>query len=333
MPPLVLPTKRNLTVCCLPCAALIATLAAAPSRAADAPKSPYTIVCTTGMIADVVRQVAGERATVDNIIGEGVDPHLYQATRGDMLKLLNANVVFYNGLLLEGKITDTLVKVARSRPVYAVSDLIEPERLLEPPGLAGHYDPHLWMDVSLWKRCTEMVMQALSEFDPQGAETYRANFERYARELDELDAYVRRVLDSIPEASRVIVTAHDAFNYMGRAYALDVRGIQGISTESEAGLADINALVDLLVDRKIKAVFVETSVSEKNIRALIEGAMSRGHRVAVGGNLFSDAMGKPGTYEGTYIGMIDHNATTIARALGGSAPHQGMNDKLRSEGP
>jgi len=300
-------------------------------RAGDVPKIPYTVTCTTGMVGDIVRQVAGDRATVDNIIGEGVDPHLFQATRADMVKLLKADVVFYSGLMLEGKLSDTLVKIARNRPVFAVTEELDPSMLLEPPAFAGHYDPHLWMDVALWRKCAEMVVQPLAEFDPPGAETYRANFERYAQELDQLDAYVRKVLASIPEKSRVMITAHDAFNYMGRAYHLDVRGIQGISTESEAGLADINGLVDLIVEREVKAVFVETSVSDKNVRALIEGAQSRGHTVTIGGKLFSDAMGRPGTYEGTYIGMIDHNATTIARALGGEAPAKGMNGRLSGE--
>jgi manganese/zinc/iron transport system substrate-binding protein len=326
------PTRKTGAVVA-PAAAWLSVLAllaaAAPAPSAEPPRAvPFTVVCTVGMVTDIVRQVAGERATVEGIIGEGVDPHLYQATRGDFATLLKADIVFYSGLMLEGKMTDALVKVARKRPVYAVTEEIDPSALLEPPEFAGHHDPHVWMDASLWKKCTEAVAVALAEFDPAGAESYRANYERYAKELDRLHDYARQTLATIPGDRRVLVTAHDAFNYFARAYDLQVEGIQGISTASEAGIADINRLVDLLVERKVPAVFVETSVSEKNVRALCEGASSRGHQVVVGGMLFSDAMGRPGTYEGTYIGMIDHNVTTIARALGGSAPPRGMQGKL-----
>lgn len=280
------------------------------------------------MVTDIVRQVAGEKAEVTGIIGEGVDPHLYIATRTDIKRFMSADIVFYNGLMLEGKMADGLVKVARRCPVYAVSELIDENLLLEPPEFEGHFDPHVWMDVSLWKKAAEMVTRTLSEFDAKNAESYRKNFERYAEDLDKLDAYARESFASIPEKSRVLVTAHDAFNYLGRAYHIDVKGIQGISTESEAGIDDINRLVDLLVERDVKAVFVETSVPSKNVRALIEGAAARGHTVTVGGSLFSDAMGKPGSYEGTYLGMLDYNVTTITRALGGQAPERGCFGKL-----
>jgi manganese/zinc/iron transport system substrate-binding protein len=292
-------------------------------------RTPYRIVCTTGMVADIVRHVAGDLATIENIIGEGVDPHLYNATLDDIRRLREADVVFYSGLLLEGKMTDALVKVARTRPVYAVTELVDEKLLLAPAAFAGHYDPHLWMDVTLWKTCTAMVCDSLCEFDKDHAAVYRANLQSYSAELDALQGYARDTLATIPKASRVLVTAHDAFNYLGRAYDVEVIGIQGISTESEAGLEDINRIVRTMVDRGIKAVFVETSVSQKNVEALIEGAGARGHRVDIGGALFSDAMGKPGTYEGTYIGMIDHNVTTITRALGGTAPPRGMQGKLK----
>jgi len=302
---------------------------------ADAPQGPadypFKVTCTVGMITDIVRQVAGDKAVVEGIIGEGIDPHLYQATRSDIAKLLEADIIFYNGLMLEGKMADALVKVARKRPVFAVTELIDEKLLLEPPQFAGHFDPHVWMDVGLWRRCTEAVAVALAEFDPANAENYRKNFEQYAATLGRLDEYARQVLSTIPENSRVLVTAHDAFNYMARAYGLEVKGIQGISTESEAGIEDINRLVAMLVDRRIKAVFVETSVSDKNVRSLLEGARSHGHDVVIGGKLYSDAMGAPGTYEGTYVGMIDHNVTVIARALGGTAPVGGMQGNLTAQ--
>lgn len=294
----------------------------------DAEDRPHRIACTVGMVTDIVRRVAGDRAVVEGIIGEGVDPHLYQATRSDVAILLNADIVFYNGLMLEGKMGDALIKVARQRPVFAVTELLDSSLLLEPPEFAGHFDPHLWMDVSLWKKCAEMVAGALAEFDPPGKPRYEENYQALAKELDDLHAYTKRVIESIPRESRVLVTAHDAFNYFGRAYDIEVIGIQGISTESEAGIADINRIVSLLVERKIKAVFVETSVSDRNVRALVEGAAARDHKVIIGGSLYSDAMGKQGSYEGTYVGMIDHNATTVARALGGEAPERGMHGKL-----
>jgi len=304
------------------------------SAGADRPARtyPFKITTTVGMVTDIVRQVAGDTATVTGIIGEGVDPHLYKPTRNDVAALQSADVVFYSGLMLEGKMADTLVRVARSgKPVYAVTELLEEQYLLEPAEMQGHADPHVWMDVRAWSKGVEAVAHALGEYDPANAGAYASNAKRYAAELEALDAYARNTLRSISEKQRVLITAHDAFNYFGRAYGIDVRGIQGISTESEAGLQDINKLVDFIVKNEVKAVFVETSVAEKNIRALIEGAKSRGQDVVIGGTLFSDAMGKPGTYEGTYIGMIDHNVTTVVRALGGEAPARGMSGKLAEE--
>jgi manganese/zinc/iron transport system substrate-binding protein len=289
----------------------------------------YTIVTTCGMVTDIVREVAGNKAKVVGLMGEGVDPHLYKPTRDDVAKILQADVLFYSGLMLEGRMTDTFLKVARKgTPVFAVTELLDEKFLLEPEEFAGHTDPHVWMDVAGWSAAVKVVARSLSEVDAANAAYYQQNSERYLAELAKLDAYAKQALATIPKDFRVLITAHDAFNYFGRAYGIEVRGIQGISTESEAGVADINKLVDFLVARKIPAIFVESSVSDKNIKALIEGCKSRGHAVRIGGQLFSDAMGKPGTYEGTYIGMIDHNVTTIARALGGQAPERGLNGKL-----
>lgn len=290
---------------------------------------PYKAAATVGMIADIVRNVAGDKVQVEGIIGEGVDPHLYKPTRSDVVTLSNADIVFYNGLMLEGKMGDVLVRVARQgKPVYAVTEQILDQGDYVITNETKHFDPHVWMDVSGWIRAVAVVRDALSQFDPENADDYQANAKAYTQKLEQLDAYAKQVIQSIPENQRVLVTAHDAFNYMGRAYGLEVRGIQGLSTESEAGVSDIEQLVDYLATNNIPAVFVETSVADKNVRALVEGAHARGHDVAIGGSLFSDAMGPGGTYEGTYIGMIDHNATTIARALGGDAPQGGMQGKL-----
>ena len=302
-------------------------LHAAPVAAAYSGKYPYRATATVGMVADIIKNVARDKADVTNIIGSGVDPHVFNPTRSDVAALLKSDIVFYAGLLLEGQMADILVKVSRKRPVYAVTELLSKNYLIHDPA-SNHHDPHVWMDVQGWMKAVEVVREALSEFDPPNAEFYQRNAVDYLQMLGRLDGYARRVIATIPDQQRVMVTAHDAFSYMGRAYNIEVMGIQGLSTESEAGLKDINRIVDALVKRKIPAVFVETSVSDKNVRALIEGAASRGHRVRIGGALFSDAMGQLGTYEGTYIGMIDHNATTITRALGGQAPSGGMQGKL-----
>lgn len=301
----------------------------APTEKSGPDRYPYQVVVTTGMVADIVRQVAGEHAEVKQMMGETVDPHLYSPTTSDMMMLSEAEAIFYSGLHLEGRLTDALVRMARAgKPVVAVTESIPASFLLEVEGEEGADDPHVWMDVNAWSEGVKVIAEALAEFDPTNAEAYRNNAKAYQAELAELDAYVKRIMATIPESSRVLVTAHDAFGYFGRAYGLEVRGVQGISTESEAGIADINDLVGYLVEQKIGAIFIETSVSDQNIKALIEGARSRGHQVTIGGKLFSDAMGPGGTYEGTYIGMIDHNATTITRALGGEAPEDGMNGKL-----
>jgi manganese/zinc/iron transport system substrate-binding protein len=300
-------------------------MAQAPSRA------PLNVVTTTGMVADLVRTVGGERVRVSQLMGEGVDPHLYKATRSDMSAMLGADAVFYNGLLLEGKLSDALVRIATSgKPVFAVTELIEESSLLQPEGAEGHFDPHVWMDPRAWAKAVEVVRDKLAERDSAGAATFRANAANLQRDIEALDAYAERVLQSVPAERRVLVTAHDAFNYFGRRYGFEVLGIQGVSTESEAGLKQIESLVDLLVKRKIPAVFVESTIPDRSVRALIAGAKAKGHAVTIGGELYSDAMGKPGTYEGTYVGMIDHNVTTIARALGADAPAKGFRGRLAS---
>lgn len=295
----------------------------------DGQSEQLTIVATTGMIGDIVARVSGERGEVDVLIGAGVDPHLYQPTRDDMAALMAADVVFYNGLLLEGRMTDALVRAASAdRGVFAVTELIDSQYLIQPDDMEGKDDPHVWMDPAAWAKAVEVVRDRLIERDPDGESVYTSNARALLDEITELDAYCQRVLESVPEGQRVIVSAHDAFGYFGERFGYEVMGIQGLSTESEAGVRDIEQLVDVLVERKIAAVFVESTVSDRNVQALIAGAKARGHTVTIGGELFSDAMGPADTYEGTYVGMIDHNATTIARALGGEAPTGGMQGKL-----
>jgi len=283
------------------------------------------IVVTTGMVADITRQVVGEYGEVTALMGEGVDPHLYKPTAADARAIIGAEMIFYSGLLLEGRMSNTFVRVAEmGKAVYPVTELIDKAYLLDPPEFKGHSDPHVWMDVSAWGKAVEAVALALCEFDPEHCETFQTNATLYIVQLVALHKYALKAINSIPQEQRVLITAHDAFNYFGRAYGIEVIGIQGLSTESEAGIEDINRLVDLIVARGVQAVFVESSVSDRHVLALIEGAASRGHSVKIGGRLFSDAMGKRNTYKGTYIGMLDHNITTITSALGGVVPVGGF---------
>jgi manganese/zinc/iron transport system substrate-binding protein len=289
---------------------------------------PIKATATVGMVADIVRNVGGEHVRVTQLMGSGVDPHLYRVTRDDVQTMLGGDMIFYSGLMLEGKMSDTLVKLANNKCVVAVTERIDEAQLLEPEDLAGHYDPHVWMDVSAWANCVDAVAAALTDFDPSHADSYRTNADVYRQRLMQLDEYGRRSLGSIPAQRRVLITSHDAFNYFGRAYGLEVLGVQGLSTESEAGLQRVNELVALIAAQGIRAVFVESSVPRKNIEALVEGARAKGYDVRIGGELFSDAMGEAGTYEGTYVGMLDHNITVVTRALGGDAPDRGMQGKL-----
>jgi len=290
---------------------------------------PYKIVTTCGMVTDIVAIVAGEHAVVSGLMGPSVDPHLYKPTRNDVKQLLEADVVFYVGLLLEGKMAESFEQVERrGKPVYAVTASLPESELRSPPEFEGHYDPHVWMDVSLWSDAVGEVAKRLAAFDPKHAESYRNNAQEYQARLGELDAYVRKVLATIPERQRVLVTSHDAFGYFAEAYGMRVLAPQGITTDSEAGVNDINQLVDEIVQEEIKAIFIESSVNPANIEAIIAGAAQQGWEVRIGGELYSDAMGPPGTYTGTYIGMMDHNATVISRALGGDAPAGGFQGKL-----
>lgn len=324
------PDRRRGRRALLAHAALLAVAAASAAPPAQAQRrGPPAVLATTGMIGDLVREIGGERIRLEVLMGPGVDPHLYKPTREDIARLLRADLVFYNGLLLEGKMADAFVRVARSgKPVHAVTELLPEDQLIEPAGVDGHYDPHVWMDPRRWSRAAELIAEKLIARDPEGAAAYRRNLAALQDRIRKLDAYAEAALASIPERQRVLVTAHDAFGYFAARYGIEVLGIQGLSTESEAGLRRIQELVATLVERRVPAVFVETSVSDRNVLALVEGAAARGHRVVVGGSLFSDAMGSPGTYEGTYVGMIDHNVTTIARALGGEAPPRGFQDRL-----
>ncbi|MBY0531602.1 MAG: zinc ABC transporter substrate-binding protein [Xanthobacteraceae bacterium] len=282
------------------------------------------------MLADTVRAVGGIRVEVTSLLGEGVDPHTYRPTRADIARLSAADLVVANGLHLEAQLDETLKSLARSKPVLFAAEKIPAAQLLADDEYKDRKDPHVWMDPKLWAIVVETVRDVLIARDPAGKATYETGAKAYVSEIMRLDEYAQKILKTVPESSRVLITAHDAFSYFGRAYGFEVEGIQGMSTESEAGLKRIEELVTLIVTKKIRAVFVESSVPERNVRALVEGARARGHKIEVGGELFSDALGAPGTYEGTLVGMLDHNVTTISRALGGQTPPRGLNGKLKA---
>ncbi len=289
------------------------------------------IVATTGMIADAARAIGGDEVTVEVLMGSGVDPHSYRQTRSDILKLSRADLVLWHGLYLEAQMEGFLHRLERRQTVVAVAEALPRDRLIGHADYDDKLDPHVWMDPALWAEVVDGILEAMIEARPDAEDTFRRGAASYREEIAELDAYAEKAVGTVPTERRALVTAHDAFAYFGRRFDFDVIGIQGISTESEAGLRRIRDVVDLLVERDITAVFVESSVSDRNIRALVEGARSRGHDVQVAGTLYSDAMGKSGTYEGTYIGMIDHNVTTIVSALDGEVPADGMQEKLDGE--
>jgi manganese/zinc/iron transport system substrate-binding protein len=280
----------------------------------------FQIVCTTSMIADAFKNIAGDSAEVIALMGAGVDPHLYKATHGDIKRLLSADVVFYNGLHLEGKMGEILKKLARQKPVVAISETLKEERLIIAEAEANIHDPHIWFDVLLWKEAIRHGAVELERLDKElfggrRADYYKKNAEEYLLNLDKLDEKIKDELSKVPDNQRVLITSHDAFSYFGRAYRFQVRGLQGISTLSDFGLRDVSDLVGFIVKNKIKAIFVETSMSEQSIKAVIKGCKAQGHEVQLGGKLFSDALGKAGSFEGTYIGMVQTNANTIVNAL------------------
>lgn len=276
--------------------------------------SPIKVVATTGMIGDLVHEIGQEKVSLSTLMETGVDPHLYKATHGDMRRLQQADLVFYNGLHLEGKMQTILTKMARVKPVFAVSDPISKADLIHYGSVS---DPHIWFDVSLWQQAANQVLLKLIEIDPANQASYRANAQQYQQQLSALHQWVKTKIEEIPKSQRVLITAHDAFGYFGRVYGMEVHGLQGVSTVSEFGLRDIQQLKQLIVERHIPAVFVESSVPKKFLRALVAGVADSGYQLLIGGELYSDAMGLKGTLAGTYIGMVKHNVTTIVSALKG----------------
>ena len=296
--------------------------APAPARprpaVSPAPTRPRpAVLATTTVVADLVREVAGPGVHVECLMSPGIDPHSYRATPRDAERLAAADLVFASGLKLEGRLAELLAKLGRRGHVVFVADTLPPERLLAVG--AGFYDPHVWFDLGLWKACVPAVVDALAAADPADAEGYQARAAAYSARLDATEAEITARLAAVPADRRVLVTAHDAFAYFGRAYGLEVVGVQGTNTESEAGLGDINRLVERLVAERIPAVFLETSVSPRNVRALVEGAAAAGHTVALGGTLHSDSLGPPGSGADTLVAAVLANVDTIVAGLGGAA--------------
>ena len=287
--------------------------------AAGLPAAEVKVVATTGMVADLVRRTGGERVEVRQLMGPGVDPHLYKPTAADASRLAKADAIFYNGLNLEGRLGDLFARLAgQGVKVFAVSESVPESRLLSPEDSEGFYDPHIWLDASLWAEAVPAVVTGLSAADPDGAPVYRANGEKLAAELRALDAWCREQAEVVPEGQRILVTSHDAFNYFGRAYGFRVIALQGISTVSETSLSDMAGLVDFLREQKVPAIFVETSVNPAGLQRVAQDAGAR-----IGGELFSDALGEPGQMAGgydvgTYDGMMRYNLATIVAGLDGT---------------
>jgi manganese/zinc/iron transport system substrate-binding protein len=292
-------------------AAFFLTAVVGCEKAPSANNDQKKVICTTGMIADMVEHIGGPHVRVETLING--DPHLFKPSASEIANLNRADLVFYSGLHLEGKMGDILERLQERKPTHAVTAGIPQDRILSVG--EGHHDPHVWFDVELWSLAAQHVGDTLAQSDPAHAADYQKNTQAYRAELARLHEECKEKLASIPSNQRALVTAHDAFSYFGRAYGLEVRAVQGISTETEAGVKEINELVGFISQRKIKAIFFESTVNKRNVEALIEGCKARGHQVEIGGELFSDAMGEPGTPEGTYVGMVRHNVDTIVKAL------------------
>ena len=280
----------------------------------DTQKLPL-VVGTTGMITDMVKEIGGPLIEVRGLMGPGVDPHLYKASQRDLKWLREASIVFYNGLHLEGKMGEVLESFAREKPVFALAEGIDEAVLIQVDENSGSLDPHIWFDVSLWAKGIEVIEDKLSERFPEHSQAFQERADRYRDSLAHLHTWVQEQITSIPPESRIMITAHDAFSYFGRAYQMEVKGLQGISTVAEFGLKDRQELVNLIVDQKIKSVFVETSVSSKSLEAVVSDCKQRDWEVQIGGTLYSDAMGEAGTPEGTYLGMVRSNVNILVEGL------------------
>jgi len=307
------------TIATLALLAILAPLGTAVPGAGQASAAPQiNALATVGMVGDVVAQVGGACVQVTTLMGPGIDPHTYRASARDLRNMQAADIIFYAGLTLEGQLADVLDRLAARRPTVAVSEAAIPAAsLVEANDDRFRIDPHVWMDPSLWTLTVDVVRERLTDLAPECADEFTRRAAAYQEQLAALHEWIKESVASLPAEHRVLVTAHDAFYYYGRAYGLEVHGIQGISTEAEAGLADIRAVTELVIERQVPAIFVESSINPRNIEAVQAAVRAKGLEVAIGGELYSDALGAAGTWHGTYIGMLVHNTTTIVEALGG----------------
>ncbi|MFA7371173.1 MAG: zinc ABC transporter substrate-binding protein [Sphaerochaetaceae bacterium] len=293
---------------------LIILLSGCSRNSTETPRSSSRpkVTTTIGMIGDIALNLAGDYAEVTSLMGPGVDPHLYKATASDVKILSESDLILYGGLHLEGKMGDVLKSLSRTKKTVAVSESIPKENLI---GLGDSYDPHVWFDINLWLYAVKAAYDSLVELIPERATEITENYNRYVEQLHALDEFIREEVAKLDAEQRVLITAHDAFEYFGKAYGFEVKGLQGISTVSEAGTRNVQDLANYIVEHQIKAVFIETSVPKKTIYSLQQAVKAKGFAVEIGGELFSDAMGDSGTKEGTYQGMLEHNITTIVAAL------------------
>ncbi|WP_299437707.1 zinc ABC transporter substrate-binding protein [uncultured Aquimarina sp.] len=280
------------------------------------PNQKLQVVTTTTMITDLVQNIGGDLISVQGLMGSGVDPHLYKASEGDVTKLVNADVIFYNGLHLEGKLVEVFEKMGnQNMKTIAVGEVLDKNTLIGSDYFASNYDPHIWFSTNNWKQVASFTIQKLKELDPKNAEAFETNGKAYLAKLDVLEVKLKATIDTLPKEKRILVTAHDAFSYFGKEYEFNVVGLQGLSTATEAGVQDVQKLAAFIIENEVKSIFVETSVPKRTIEALQAAVKSKDHVVTIGGTLYSDALGNPGTLEGTYIGMFEYNVNTIVNAL------------------
>lgn len=274
------------------------------------------IVTTTTMITDLVNNIGGDLVNIEGLMGSGVDPHLFKASEGDVSKLVNADIIFYNGLHLEGKLVEVFEKMgSKTKNTVELGAALDKSQLIGSEYFASNYDPHVWFNIAFFKQFAKNVTKVLSEKDPKNATSFLENEKLFLQKLETLEQKVLATIETLPKEKRILVTAHDAFNYFGKNYGFNVVGLQGLSTATEAGVQDVQKLATFIIDNKVKAIFVESSVPKRTIEALQAAVKSKGHDVVIGGTLFSDALGNAETVEGTYVGMFEYNVNTIVNAL------------------
>ncbi|MFC4722989.1 metal ABC transporter solute-binding protein, Zn/Mn family [Geojedonia litorea] len=294
----------------------ITTMLFSCKNASKSENGKLNIVTTTSMITDLVTNIGGDLINIQGLMGSGVDPHLYKASEGDVSKLANADIIFYNGLHLEGKLVEVFEKMEHQNiHTVAVSDALDKNTLIGSEYFASNYDPHIWFNVDYWVLAGEYVTEILKEALPEHTQTLETNWKSYQSELYNLKEDLFKIVETLPKDQRILVTAHDAFNYFGKAFDFEVVGLQGLSTATEAGVQDVQRLAAFIIEKQVKAIFIESSVPRRTIEALQAAVNSKGHQVEIGGTLYSDALGNPGTVEGEYIGMFRYNVNTIVNAL------------------